>query len=568
MPICSGHILKRFARLLLPLALVFLMLACATMVSPTGGPKDVTPPSLVNSEPAISSVNFKGNRIILTFNEFVELKTPEKYLMISPPLGKNPELKIKGHSVVIKIEDSLRSNTTYNFYLGDAIVDLTEANPIKNFNFAFSTGPDIDSLSLVGNVTDAFTRLPVKGALVMLYTDFTDTVPVKTLPVYVSRTTDDGRFRLNNLAGGKYRAVALVDGNSDFMYNLPTEMVGFSSDSVSTYYSPVSSNDTASLSLPESPGTQMLVSLDLFPEPDSAQRILRAAMAAANRMSIAFRYPLREPSFKVLNSTDTSVWSLREWNTGMDTLNAWLIHKPDTLHLEVSDRGSVIDTVDLPTALKQTGRAKSQDKNPPLRFNASASGGFLGYDTPLSLSFANPVQYWDPSRLKLKISGAKDTLYVTPQTRFTDSIHRHLLITHAWNTAEAYDLMIPKAAFTGMYGDSCDSTHIVFKLKPLEEYGRFFVNLKRRETGYPVIVQLLSDKGTVLMQRHVTTDKKVDFGLLMPGKYGLKVILDKNGNGRWDTGVFSRKIQPETVMVHPKIFEVRTNWELEEEWEF
>ena len=260
-------------------SIALIAFSCATVVTPSGGPKDITPPKMLSSQPENLSINFKGEKIIFNFDEFVQLKTPEKFLLISPPLSELPDIKVKGRSVVIKLEDSLRSNTTYNFYLGDAIVDITENNPITNFNFAFSTGPDIDSLSLSGNVTDAYTRMPVKGALVMLYTDFADSVPMKQIPVYVSRTLENGNYSFNSLASGKYRAVALVDGNSDYMYNLPTEMVGFSSDSVQPFYSKVNINDTSAAAKSEIQNLKQ-VAINLFPEPDSTQRIQKSVIAA------------------------------------------------------------------------------------------------------------------------------------------------------------------------------------------------------------------------------------------------------------------------------------------------
>lgn len=553
-------------KLFIPVALALYAISCATIVSPTGGPKDITPPKMLSSQPSDLSTNFNGNKIVLNFDEYIELKTPEKYLLISPPLKDLPDIKIKGHSVVIKLEDSLRVNTTYNFYLGDAIVDISENNPFANFNFAFSTGPDIDSLSLSGNVTDAFTRMPVKGALVMLYSDFTDSLPMKQIPVYVSRTTENGNFRLNCLASGKYRAVALLDGNSDYMYNLPTEMIGFSSDSVQPYYNAVNLNDTNAVKQSDL-GKQILVSINLFPEPDSTQRILKSTIAAKNRLMVAFRYPVSSPGFRALNIADSLPWAVQEWNHANDTLNAWLLNIPDTLQLEVSELGVVLDTISIATAMKVTGRAKSSGKAIPLRYTTSLGNGMLGYSKPLLLSFVNPVKTYDLSALKLTIKTAADTNTITPVVRFTDSIHRHLLVTYNWNSNDKYDLYIPKSSLYDIYSDTCDSTHVTIQMRAVDEYGKFAVVVNRLEQTCPVIIQLLTEKGLVVDQHIVTNGKRVDFGLLAPAKYGLKAIMDANGNGRWDTGEFIKKIQPERVLVHPKIFEVRTNWELEEIWD-
>lgn len=524
---------------------------------------------MTSSEPKDFSTNFKGNKLVLTFDEYVALKTPEKFMLISPPLSKVPDIKLKGHNVVIKIEDSLRSNTTYNFYFGDAIVDITENNPNKNFNFAFSTGPDIDSLSLSGIVTDAFTRMPVKEALVMLYNDFADSLPMKQIPTYVSRTNEKGHFRLNNLASGKYRAVALIDKNSDYMYDLPTEMVGFSSDTIKPYYAAVDLEDTTLVQ--SDADLKKLVEIDLFPEPDSLQRILKSVIAAKSKLSIAFRYPTTSPEFRALNIPDSLPWAIKEWNRSGDTLNAWLLNKPDTLKLQIADRGVVIDTVKISTTLKPAGKVKNKEKNKEtadvLKYSSTTDFRKLGYNKPFILTFDNPVAEYNLNALLLTIKTKTDTTIITPTAKFTDSIHRHLLVTYNWNATDNFDLYIPKGAFTDIYRDTCDSTHVSFQTVPVEEYGQFSVLITRKDASFPVIIQLTTEKGAVVDQRIITNEKKVDFGILPPAKYGLKAIMDVNGNGKWDTGQFIKKIQPERVLIHPKIFEVKSNWELEENWD-
>jgi len=554
-------------KFLVPSALVFYTLACATIVSPTGGPKDITPPKMVSSEPTALSTNFQGNKLVLTFDEYIQLKTPEKFLLISPPLKKVPEINIRrGRDVVIRLEDSLMQNTTYNFYFGEAIVDLNESNPIPNFNFAFSTGKEIDSLSLSGSVTDAFTRLPAKGVFVGLYRDFSDSIPMKQIPVYVSRTSENGNFHFNNLASGKYCAMALMDGNNDYMFNLPTEMVGFSSDSVQPYFNAINLNDTVAMKKVDLK-KENLVSMTIFPQPDSAQRVLKSVIAAKNKLSIVFRYPTTNPSFRALNIPDSLPWALQEWNRTSDTLNAWLLNKPDTLKLQIADRGIILDTITISTEMKVVGKPRNPEKAPVLTFASTAASRALGYNKPLLITFLNPVGEYDFSKIVCTRIVAKDTNIFKPEIKFTDSIRRHLLLSYTWNATEKYDVYIPKATFTSIYKEACDSTHIAFQMKSAEEYGKFAVLINRKDKSFPVIVQLLSDKGTVVDQRIITSEKRADFGLLPPGKYGLKAIMDINANGRWDTGIFIKKIQPEKVIMHPKLFEVRMNWEDEETWD-
>ncbi|MFZ4546418.1 MAG: Ig-like domain-containing protein [Bacteroidales bacterium] len=566
MPLALQGFFKQILKFFVPTSMVLYAVSCATIVSPTGGPKDITAPKMLGSQPRNLSTNFKGEKIIINFDEYVQLKTPEKFLLISPPMGKMPDIKVKGRSVVIKLEDSLRSNTTYNFYFGDAIVDNTEANPLTNFNFAFSTGPEIDSLSMTGNVTDAFTRMPVKAALVMLYNDFTDSVPMKQIPMYVSRTLENGSFRLNSLASGKYRAIALVDGNSDYMYNLPTEFIGFNSDSVMPFYNAASQNDTNAIKLLEA-DRKNFVSIDIFPEPDSTQRVLKSTIAAKNRLSVVFRYSMANPTFRPLNVPDSLPWSILEWNRTNDTLQAWLLNKPDTLNLEISDNSVVLDTITISTTMKTAAKGRKTNASESLKYATSLSGGFLRYDSPLMVSFSNPIKQFDLTALKLICKTEKDTTTITPTAFFADSIHRKLMVTHKWDSKNGYDLYIPESAFIDIYSDSCDSTHVVFQMRDIEEYGKFAVTVSLKGKNCPVIIQLITEKGMVVDQQITSIDRKIDFGLLPPAKYGLKAIIDSNGNGRWDTGEFIKKIQPEKVLVHPKLFEVRTNWELEETWD-
>jgi hypothetical protein len=342
-------------------------------------------------------------------------------------------------------------------------------------------------------------------------------------------------------------------------------LIGFSSDSVQPYFSAVNPNDT-SIVLSDS-DKMKLVRINLFPEPDSLQHILKSVIAAKNKLSVAFRYATTSPGFRALNIPDSLPWALQEWNRTKDTLNAWLLNKPDTLQLEISDRGAIIDTLKISTTLKVIGKVRATASADRLKYSTSLNGRILGYNKPLVLTFTNPVKEYDMKALQLSVRTTKDTSTVTPEVKFTDSIHRHLLVTYKWNTTDIYDLYLPKGSFTDIYSDSCDSTHVTFQMKPIEEYGQFAVLITRKDASYPMIIQLTTEKGVVIDQRIITNEKRIDFGLLPPAKYGLKGIEDRNSNGRWDTGKFIKKIQPERILIHPKIFDVKSNWELEENWD-
>lgn len=545
--------------------LLAIALGCATIVAPTGGDKDITPPEMVYSNPVNRSANFRNDRLTLTFSEYIELKDLDKYLLISPPLNKEPEMKIKSRSLIVKFKDTLRSNTTYSLYFGNGIVDITEKNPMKNFSFAFSTGNSIDSLSYAGKVADAFTRLPVKDILVMLYTANEDSLPMKERPVYVSRTGDDGNFLFSSLASGKYKIFALKDGNSDYLYNLPTEQIAFSDSLAEPYYIPVSRDTGIQVTTETSPQAM----IDLFPEPDSIQRLSKGVMTSPHTMALYFRYPLFDPVFEPLNLENNTDWSVKEYSAARDTVTCWLLGTmPDTLRVKISDRGSVIDTATVATLFKSKstdkGR-KQQSADSTLRFSASTARTMtLDWEKPFLLTFANPLAYFDSTGIRIIQGPEKDT--VTASAAFADPIHRRLAVNHAWQPGVDYDLLFPQGIFRDIYGQVNDSSKTHFIPKPKEDYGMLRISMNLKNIKHPLILQLLTEKDAVVKQIVLNGSQKVDFGALYPGKFRLKAIYDRNSNGRWDTGVYTKHIQPERTAYYPKVLEVRANWELEEEW--
>ena len=227
-----------FLRSLVTLLTGILLWTCANVMAPTGGPRDEDPPVVLRSTPPNYSPNYTGEQIRIYFDEFVTLTNLRQQLLVSPPLENDPEFRVRGRSIIIDIEDELRENTTYNMFLGDAIRDITEGNAIPNFQFVFSTGDYVDSLSLGGKVIDAFTLEPVDGVSVMLYDSIYDSIPYKERPVYFAKTNKEGLFTISNMQGGEYLIFALVDNNANFLYDLPDEKIAFLDSLVQPRYVP------------------------------------------------------------------------------------------------------------------------------------------------------------------------------------------------------------------------------------------------------------------------------------------------------------------------------------------
>ncbi len=205
----------------------FISNGCANRVAPSGGLKDATPPRVSESKPANKTLNFKGKRIVLSFDEFVVLQNPEQQVIVSPYMPQLPEFKIKGKSIEINFKEPLKNNTTYSINFGSSLKDLSEGNPLSNYSFTFSTGAALDTQQIAGKVVLADTNAPTE-ALVMLYeANAPDSAFRTSPPLYMARSNKEGNFTIRSLPLGNYRLYALKDKNGNFFYDQANEDIAF-----------------------------------------------------------------------------------------------------------------------------------------------------------------------------------------------------------------------------------------------------------------------------------------------------------------------------------------------------
>lgn len=594
---------------------IWLFNSCANPVSPTGGPKDAAPPELLNATPPQSSLNFSTNKVELTFDEYVEIKDLNKQMIISPPMEEAPEFKIKGKTVSIEFKSPLKDSTTYNLYLGDAIVDITEGNPIKNFSYVFSTGNILDSLSLKGKLLNAFDLKPVENISIMLYLDNNDTIPYDSLPYlvkpyYLSRTDENGLFEFHNLIDKPFKIFALEDGNSNLIFDQTTERIAFINEQVIPYYIEVpvidsivsdslavidsvlqTSNrkeviefdlenntiniDTINAELQdletlsdslladstiskEPPPIQMY----LFEENDSIQRFLKATMEHKNKLLFVFRQPTINYHIAPLNLTKDSTWFIEEANKTKDTIAYWITKLiQDSITFKISDDTIILDTVDVALVKKSKNKRllKKDDEKPKgLAFKFSKSTPDL--NKALHVKFSFPIKDYSLDN-SLLVEG-EDTL--KPIFEFADSIKLSGNFVHKWKEETSYKLFIPDSSFTDRLNSSNDTIQHNFRTKALADYGNLYVNVTINNEESHIIQLLIGEK--VHTEIHVHESQKLSFEYLNPGDYFLKVIFDKNKNGIWDPGDYIYNLQPEQVDFFTKTVTVRANWDVEEEW--
>ena len=205
---------------------------CAQIGSPTGGTRDSIPPVLLNANPPNNTTHFKGNKIVLTFDEYVQLADLQKNLLVAPTPKITPNVDFKLRTVTIKLRDTLELNTTYNVQLGNSIQDINENNPFRDYSYVFSTGSYIDSLQFHGNVVLAETGKTDSTLLVFLYKNLSDSAVYKEKPKYIAKVDSSGNFQFKHLAEGVYNVFALKDESGQKMYNNPTQIFAFADSSV------------------------------------------------------------------------------------------------------------------------------------------------------------------------------------------------------------------------------------------------------------------------------------------------------------------------------------------------
>lgn len=564
--------------------------SCANIGNPTGGPKDTIPPVLIKTDPLPASTNFEGSDVRFTFNEYIIPDDIRESLVISPPMKKKPMIKMKGKTLIVEFQQEPKKETTYSLDFKDAIADNNEKNPIESFRFAFSTGSTYDSLRVSGVVKNALTQEPVEKALVLLHRKKEYTAFIDSIPDYIGTTNKEGFFMIDNVAPGEYRLYALADADNSLTYNSNAELIAFADSLIIPSAKFVAEPDTIVKGLDTLvvsghvdffPGTQYLM---MFEEEKFDQYLNDSKRMQANKcdfyfsesLSDSFRINLLKPA--VANSN----WSFIESNLKRDSITVWLtdtiISNTDSLKFELRyealDSLNQLkikrDTVELVyVAPKAPKQKKKKDDVPEVQtINLANNINSSAHDLyqKIKIEAPEPLSEFDLSKIRLYVF--EDTIKTEIPIKVekdTNSIRKYF-IEHNWDPNTNYLFQIDSAAARNIYGHPSNKTDQKFRTQKEDYYGKIFVTLSGLQG--PAIVQLLAnDKDEKILQKiQVLGDGRIEFPYLKPEKYLIRIILDSNKNGKWDTGFLADNLQPEHVIYYPKVIKVRSNFEIKEDW--
>ena len=536
------------------------LIRCAQPRPLTGGQKDNDSPIIKNSYPKNLSTHYNGQSIIFEFDEYIQVKSLNSELIVSPPLQYPVEYKLKGKRVVFTIKDTLLPNTTYNFNFGSAIVDLNESNPLDSNLFVISTGNKIDSGSISGILIDAYTQKPVKNATVLLYSSAVDSAIYYGNPSYIAKTNNKGKYTLQYLSERPYQIFALENPGHEFKY-IPFTKVGF----INEYVSPSQDSSTK---------------LFLFQEVDTTQYVTTERSQNYYSFILGFNSDLKDPKFKIQPFNDTTKYIIEEIKA--DSFIFWIEGDLDidTVHVNISDLTGYTDTVHI--AMKDRKKfykklKRKQQTTHPLNLTLNTNGGNLDYFDSIRLSFSRPVEQWDLSKMyfvhntdTVLMKKAMESNIIKASSKYVKLGNREevrsTIIHHKWLPNQEYAFIFYPDAFSDILNQTNDTTIMKFKTKTFEDYGsfRFTVNVPNYQK--PLLMQLLDENGKFLRDYEIKSGDVIYHELAIPGRYMVRLILDRNGNKKWDTGNLAKGTQPEEIIYYNGVIEIRSNWDMEETW--
>lgn len=602
--------MKRLPRIGTLIFLAATICSCANRgIGPQGGPVDSIPPVLVRSTPTDGALQFNDKHIELLFNEYIQLVNPAENIVLSPPQQRPPEIKAIGKKIRIDLVEPLQENTTYTIDFGSSIVDNNEKNAIEDYSLSFSTGEQIDSLEIYGQVISADNLNPISGLIIGIHENLEDSA-FETIPfTRISRTNEEGEFVIRNIKEGTYNLFALQDASRDYLYQ-PGEGLAFYENSITPYINLRIEADTIwgdSIGIdsthyhyPDSIYTAEYyyyepsdILMYFFQEDKHRTYFQRANRQEAHLFTLLFSAPqAQDPTIQALrlendslgtdtNWVDFTQYCLIQTNQTRDTFTYWLTdsvaikmdtirfamnyQKSDSLYQLHTQTDTVIAVYRAPRMSEKAREAQARKrKQESFHINSNAKKGFEVYDT-LAIIGATPIRSYckDSIHLQHKVDTTWQNIpfEIVENTFNTQYAQKKLQLIAKLEPNEMYQLTVDSAGIYDVYGKCNNKEQYTLQVRSLEEYATLIIRL---EDFIPnAYLVLLDDKDTPVKQLSVQANG-CKFEYLTPKTYYLRMFIDNDGDGKWTTGDWMTKRQPEPVYYFPKKLNLRANWDFEE----
>ncbi|MBK7641065.1 MAG: Ig-like domain-containing protein [Bacteroidetes bacterium] len=525
---------------------ILVFVRCATPSYPTGGERDSTPPKVLSVSPPDSMLNFVGNEIVFKFNEFVQIENPQQTVLITPSPKEFPSIVARKKELVIKFKEALLDSTTYSISFNNGLKDLNEGNPLENFTYVFSTGPTLDSLILKGNLFFSETTPFPPNTFVGLYKNLDDSVLYKQKPDYIFNFKSEGPFQFNNLKAGSFRCFALSDKNFNFIYDLPSEFVGFAKDII------IISADSV-----------QTLDLTLFKSLESKFRISNYSNTFTNGGGfIELNKPIDFNTKWALKESNNSLKILfSELNEERNIINFWVDNLKEKVNYKLGlfIKDEMVDSINVVSK------------------SISESNSFLSLTTT-QLNKLKVVDIKPDNILILKSSIPLDSNQCLNEAFLMDSISRRVkkigyLVDNQFITINdvvldtSYNqLIFPKNTLVSFNGLTNDS--IVFNLKSVKanDLGSLKLSFELPSDSINYIIKIYNTNAG--FSEIIRVNKVSNFiwfkENLFPGNYNLEIVFDENFDGLFTNGSINDFKMPEYKFSYSKPITLKNNWDLEE----
>ena len=516
--------------------------SCANQIALTGGPRDEQPPRLDTS---LSTKNyqtfFDQREFELYFDEYIDLRDAAQQLVISPPLDHPPSIsnRLKRISFNFNEEEILKEDVTYVVNFGQSIRDFTESNILDNFTFVFSTGAVIDSLEISGKVVDAATNEAKKDALIMLYTDDSDSIVFSQRPFYFAKADDNGQFTIKNLRADTFKVVTIMDENLNYFYDPLNEEIGFL-DSL------IILTDSSDLRL----------TLEMFKE--NTEALYQSYDASyQGQLTINFEGTPDSSSIQVIDSIST--FQLLDENNGRVLL--WYHPYTSRSVRFTINRNNELDTISARINRRNVDTLVESIFIESVDFNGQVG---LHPEEDLKLIFDRPVSKIDSTLIVGIDTSLKDT-FLFPFGAI-DLPNLELSLKQDWVSGTEFQLMLYPGAITDFFGKSNDTLIRSIRIAASEDFGTIDLEMSNLDT---FTYQLLIKRGNTLIDRAslLRGESKTSFSRIPPDTYTVEIIEDRNGNGKWDPGNYLEGKQSERIYQVP-LESLRADWVMDLKLDF
>ncbi|MEM9895563.1 MAG: Ig-like domain-containing protein [Bacteroidota bacterium] len=535
--------------------IIVLVKGCANPVSPTGGPKDTIPPTLLSSTPFVGQTSFKDQTITLEFSEFIDASKLQQNLVITPRTDIRYKHVVKRTQLIITFDEELNDSTTYNLNFREGITDITERNPAENLNVAFSTGDQIDSMKVFGRITDLLTGKNQKDFLVGLY-DYTDTLDLLLdKPSYFTKTLEDGTYNIGYIKDAAYKLLAFNDENGNFTLDPETEDHGFL-DSVyifqddSTLVSTIVQNVRPLKQINTRPdGEKILIN---YNKPIIRYKVLKPSLSSM--IAGAESKSIRLYKSEAVNYSD----SLEVIVSATDTTKVTVTDTVKIAFLESSKKLAAL------TSEIQIEPVKSYDS---VKVKISFNKPTMLTDTAGIYFYLDSVRQFQP-KIQFTANYSKTkcflTLYPTKkQLSLFDSLRADTTTAYS-ETYFPLQLIADSSSFISIENDTVKRKAVPVEFLKEGEFGKINMTLLTDKKNF--IFQLINAQGTPVQS--IRNRKLFQLSRIKAGAYSFRVILDTNNNAKWDPGNLLEDIEPEEVILLPEKSSVRANWEIDLSFDF